>query len=202
MPKDRQTDEAQKEPGAKKRASKPADSKQVKKLNKHIEELENKVGQLTEDVRRERADFMNYKRRAEMEQSQIMQTAKAEVITQLLPIFDDLERALSTPPEAIAEEPWVKGISQVYKQVQNKLNELGAERIECVGHEFNPELHEAVGFEDGQGSREVVIEELRPGYKLNETVLRPSMVKVGKAEHPGPSHEDSSGEVTVSEEEE
>lgn len=183
MPKDKEQakDHQDSQDAANNRPKKDAKGKKDKKLDKRLADLESEVEKLTEDVKRERADFMNYKRRSEMERMQIMQAAKAEVISQLLPIFDDLERALGSPPEAIADDPWVKGISQVYRQVQNKLSELGAERIDCLGKEFDPNLHEAVGYEDGGGSDEVVVEELRPGYMLGESVLRPSMVKVGNS---------------------
>ncbi len=161
-------------------ASKTKPTKREAKLIEQIDELNEKVAELTEDVKRERADFMNYKRRMELDRMQIMQTAKSEIVTDLLGVFDDLERALSVAPKDIADHPWVKGVEQVHKQVQTKLSSLGVERIDCVNQPFNPELHEAVGFEGGEGEDEVVVEELRPGYRLGESMLRPSMVKVGK----------------------
>lgn len=162
------------------KTSENGSTKPNRKLEKRLQDLESQVEQLTADIKRERADFMNYKRRSEAERLQVTESAKTEIISQLLPVFDDLERALSSPPEAIAEDSWVKGIAQVYRQVQNKLSELGVERIECLGTEFDPRLHEAVGYDEGKGDKEVITEELRPGYQLGDTVLRPSMVKVGK----------------------
>lgn len=160
--------------------SKTKPTKKEAKLIKQIDELRAEVADLMEDVKRERADFMNYKRRMELDRMQIMQTAKSEIVTDLLSVFDDLERALSAAPEDISDHPWVKGVEQVHKQVQTKLSSLGVERIECVNQPFNPELHEAVGFEGGEGEDEVVVEELRPGYRIGESMLRPSMVRVGK----------------------
>ncbi len=151
-----------------------------RKLEKKLEDLEQQVETLTEDVKRERADFMNYKRRSEIDRMNVMETATTSVVTDLLPVFDDLERALSATPDDIADHPWVKGVMQVHKQVQTKLADLGVERIECQNQPFDPDFHEAVGFEDGSGEDEVVVEELRPGYKRGGTTLRPSMVKVGK----------------------
>ncbi|MEX0748855.1 MAG: nucleotide exchange factor GrpE [Candidatus Saccharimonadales bacterium] len=155
-----------------------------KKLARRINDLEQEVATLSSDVKRERADFMNYKRRSELDRLQIMQVATEQVVGQLLPLFDDLERALAAVPRDLAEHPWAKGVSQIHRQVQAKLGELGVNRINCVGQPFDPGLHEAVGFEDGEGADDVVTEELRPGYRLGEAVLRPSMVKVGKADTP------------------
>lgn len=173
---------------SKKKSEQTGKTKSTKREAKHakqIDELNSEIAELTEDVKRERADFMNYKRRMELDRMQIMQTAKSEIVTDLLGVFDDLERALSAAPEDISDHPWVKGVEQVHKQVQAKLSSLGVERIDCLNQPFNPELHEAVGFEGGEGDDEVVIEELRPGYRIGESMLRPSMVKVGK-----PLHED------------
>ncbi|MEX0668492.1 MAG: nucleotide exchange factor GrpE [Candidatus Saccharimonadales bacterium] len=162
---------------------KPTNSRSTSKSKQSkVSDLTAQVAELREDVRRERADFMNYKRRVEIDRSMLMSAAKSEVIQELLPVFDDLERAFSSMPKDIAGSSWTKGLVQVYKQLQGKMDDMGIKRIEALGSEFNPNLHEAIGFEDGGGSHEVVIEELRPGYKLDDEVLRPSMVKVGKVE--------------------
>ncbi len=153
-----------------------AKSKQLK-----AQDLQKQIDKLTEDLSRERADFMNYKRRSELDRSMLMNIAKAEVVKELLPILDDLQRALDSTPEDIADNSWVKGLAQVNKQIEAKMSELDISKIEALGREFDPNLHEAIGFEDGDGEDEVVIEELRSGYKLGSEVLRPSMVKVGKS---------------------
>lgn len=167
---------------AQEKAKKTVAKRTQKSTDKRLKELEEQVEQLTADVKRERADFMNYKRRSELDRLQIMQVAKQDIMGQLLPLFDDLERALSAMPDEIADNPWAKGVAQVHRQVQSRLNDLGVSRIECVGQPFDPELHEAVGFEDGEGAEEVVTEELRPGYRIDQSVLRPSMVRVGKVD--------------------
>lgn len=169
---------------AKSQQSKQSGGKKQRRQQGELEErlagLEQQVQVLEEDLRRERADFTNFRRRSEIDQSQIMAVAKSRIIQQLLPIFDDLDRALSHCPEELADHDWVKGVSQVRKEVARKLSALGVEKIATEGEKFNPERHEAIGFEDGDGEEEIVLEELRPGYVLSGEVMRPAMVRVGK----------------------
>lgn len=167
-------EESKQEQQSGKQRSKKRDSKQVAELKQQIEDL-------TEDLQRERSDFANYQRRAESEKEQIMTHAKSDIITQLLPLFDDLERALAHIPEELSDNTWAQGVAKVYEQAQEKMNELGVAKIDALHRPFDPQLHEAVEFEDGDGSEEVVTEEMRTGYMLHDTVLRPAMVKVGKA---------------------
>lgn len=152
--------------------------KKSKKQQREIDKLKQQVEQLTQDVQRERADFANYRRRTESDKQQIKDSAKAELLADLLPVIDDLERALAHQPQELAENAWAQGVGKVYEQLQNTLQTLGIERILAEGGVFDPNLHEAVGY-DGEGEDEVVVEELRAGYRLNGTVLRPSMVRVG-----------------------
>lgn len=163
-----------KQPGGKKQR------KQQGKLDERLAGLEQQLQNLEEDLRRERADFTNFRRRSELDRSQIMAVAKTEIMQQLLPVFDDLDRALSHCPEELAGNDWVKGVSQIRKEVARKLSALGVDKIAAKGEKFDPERHEAIGFEDGDGEEEVVIEELRPGYVLGGEVMRPAMVRVGK----------------------
>ena len=106
--------------------------------------------------------------------------AKESVIAELLPILDDINRALGHVPKELEKNAWAVGISQIAKQAEGTLANLGVEVITAKGEVFNPEMHEAVSFEDGQGDIEVVVEEIRPGYQIGNRVLRPSMVRVGK----------------------
>ena len=151
------------------------------RIEKDLMQLEQEVENLTTDLQRTQADFINYKRRAEEEQAQVMELAKETVIGQLLPLLDDIERALGHVPKELAKNAWAQGVVKVARQVEKFLMDLGVQAIKAEGEEFNPELHEAVGYEDGNGEHEVVIEELRTGYKMGDRVIRPSMVKVGKA---------------------
>ncbi len=148
--------------------------------NKKLGKVEKDLQELTEDLKRVQADFVNYKRRQEEERSGLMDYAKQSVVAQILPVFDNIDRALAHVPKELESNDWAKGVKQVAKQSEEVLRELGVEKIVATGKLFNPQLHEAVGFEEGEGDQEVVLEELRPGYKIGESVIRPSMVKVGK----------------------
>lgn len=149
--------------------------------SKKLGKVEKDLQELTEDLKRVQADFVNYKRRQEEERASLMDYAKQSVVVQILPVFDNIDRALAHVPKELGGNEWAKGVKQVAKQSEEILRELGVEKIVAKGKLFNPQLHEAVGFEEGEGEQELVIEELRPGYKIGENVIRPSMVKVGKA---------------------
>ena len=153
----------------------------VKKVHKKPSAKANKdFEELTNDLKRVQADFINYQRRTEEEKAQIMEIAKQTVIAELLPILDDINRALSHVPKELKDNPWAQGVAQVAKQTESTLQTFGVEPIKAKGEEFNPEVHEAVSFDEGDGEHEVVLEELRKGYKLGDKIIRPSMVKVGK----------------------
>lgn len=139
-----------------------------------------RAAELEEDIKRIQADFVNFKRRAEAERGQLMDYAKQDVILQLLPLIDDISRAIGHLPEDLKDHSWAMGVVKIAKQVDDFLDSLGVERIAAQGQEFNPELHEAVNFEDGDGEHEVVAEELQAGYKIGDHVIRPAMVKVKK----------------------
>ena len=143
--------------------------------------LQEKVDELTADLQRIQADFVNFRRRSDDERGAFLELAKQDVILQLLPVLDNIGRAFTHLPEDLAENPWAKGVSQIAKQAEDTLKNLGVTRLESVGQVFDPNLHEAIGVEDGEGEQEIVIEELQPGYKLGEKVIRHAMVKVGKS---------------------
>lgn len=150
-----------------------------KQTNKQIaEEFAREVAELTESLQRERADAMNIRRRYEEQLSSLRSSVKAGVIDDLLPAIDNLERALKHVPKDIAGHDYVKGVSGVVKQFEKALTDIGVKKIKTVGEHFNPELHEAVSMEDGEGKQEIVSEELQPGYKLGDQVIRHAMVKV------------------------
>lgn len=138
------------------------------------------VEELTADLQRVQADFMNYKRReAENDEFRRMQ-AKAEVIKELLPFIDNIDRALSHAPAELSDHDFVKGVAGVAKQLQEFLHKLGVTKIATVGEEFNPEFMDAVAMEEGDGDKELVTEELQSGYILGDAVIRHAMVKVRK----------------------
>jgi molecular chaperone GrpE len=143
-----------------------------------ISELQKKVAELTIALQHERADAINISRRYEEQVIGLRSAVKASVITDLLPVIDNFERALKHVPSNLASNDYVKGVSGVVKQFEKTLEEMGVERIKTVGQAFDPQLHEAVHMETGNGTTEVVSEELQSGYKIGNDVIRHAMVKV------------------------
>ena len=149
------------------------------KANK-TEDLEQQLGELTLDLQRTRADFENYRKRVEAEKQSAHQMGQAKSVMKLLPVIDTIERATANVPEELADNAWVKGVSGLNKQLDKQLKEIGLEKINAKpGTLFNPELHQAVQFdEEAEGDKEVIAEELRAGYTLDGAVIRDAMVKV------------------------
>ena len=143
-----------------------------------LKELEQKVGELTEALQRERADAENLRRRTQEEKSRLGEFYKAMVVQELLPALDNLERAFKHVPKDLKDHEYVKGVQGVLKQFEQGFAQLGVKRIKTVGEIFDPRLHEAVHMEEGDGAVEVVCEELQPGYLLGDEVIRHAMVKV------------------------
>lgn len=138
------------------------------------------VEELTADLQRIQADFVNYKRRAEEDRIKSVSFGKQLLAQQLLPVIDNIERALKNVPEDLKDNDYVKGIQAVAKQLQTSLEGAGITKIKTVDEEFDHELMEAVSMEDGEGEKEVVIEELQSGYVMDEQVIRHAMVRVGR----------------------
>ncbi len=145
-----------------------------------LAELQQQVGELTEALQRERADALNIRRRAEEDRTRMADFYKVMIIRDLLPAIDNLERSLLHAPKELAEHDYVKGVQGVVKRFEKTLKEMGLSRIKTVGELFDPSLHEAVSIEDAGGEVEVVCEELQPGYRLGDQVIRHAMVKVKK----------------------
>jgi molecular chaperone GrpE len=143
-----------------------------------IKELEQKISELTEALQRERADATNIRRRHEEERTKMAEFYKAMVVQELLPAIDNLERALQHTPKDLKDHDYVKGVKSVFKQFEQCFAQLGVKRIKTVGEVFDPKLHEAIQMEEGEGSVEVVCEELQPGYTIGNEVIRHAMVKV------------------------
>lgn len=136
------------------------------------------IAELTLALQRERADAENLRRRHEEEILGLRNMVKANLVQELLPVIDNFERALKHVPKDIKNNDFVKGVNAIVKQFESTLQGMGVERIKTVGEVFNPHLHEAVHMEDGKGTVEVVCEELQPGYKLGDQIIRHAMVKV------------------------
>jgi molecular chaperone GrpE len=152
-----------------------------KKTNPEVEKLQQQVEELTLALQRERADATNIRRRHNEEIAQLRTRIKATVVEDLLPVIDNFERALKHVPEDLADNDYVKGVQGVVKQFEKTLADMGVEKIRTVGEPFDPNVHEAVSMEDGEGDQEIVCEELQSGYKINNDVIRHAMVKVKRS---------------------
>jgi molecular chaperone GrpE len=147
---------------------------------KQDEEIEKQIDELTQDLQRTRADFENYRKRTEQEKLTARTAGQASAILKLLPVIDNIERAVAYTPEELKDNAWVQSVAGLTKNLEKSLEGLNLKRIEATpGIEFNPELHEAIQFEeDAVGEKEVIAEELQAGYQLNGQPIRHAMVKV------------------------
>lgn len=136
------------------------------------------IAKLTEALQRERADAVNLRRRHETEMTNLRTRLKSSVIYDLLPVIDNFERALKHVPADLEGNDYIKGVQGVVKQFEKTLADMGVERIKSVGEVFNPHFHEAISMEEGEGTEEVVTEELQSGFKIGDDVIRHAMVRV------------------------
>lgn len=152
------------------------------KSKKQIE-LEQQIGELTEDLQRTRADFENYRKRTEQEKAMVRHDGASQATAQLLPVIDIIEQATRHVPADLAENSWAKGVIGLTKNLDKALLKIGVVRIEAApGTVFDPEFHEAIQMDDeAEGEKEVIAEELRAGYTLNGRPLRHAMVKVTRS---------------------
>jgi molecular chaperone GrpE len=134
-------------------------------------------------LQRERADFANYRRRNEAERSDYARFAKMELITKLLEVLDNFDRALDTVPAQLRNEPWVEGIWLVERKLRDILASEGLEEMDSVGQPFDPHIHEALGHVDSSAPEGTVVDEVRKAYKLHDKIIRPALVTVAR----GPS---------------
>ena len=152
----------------------------TKNKAKKTEDLEQQLGELTLDLQRTRADFENYRKRVEAEKQSAHQMGQAKSVMKLLPVIDTIERAIANVPEELEDNAWAKGVASLGKQLDKQLEGIGLKKIDAKpGTLFNPELHQAIQFdEEAEGDKEVIAEELRAGYTLDGVVIRDAMVKV------------------------
>ena len=150
--------------------------------SKKQEELEQQVAELTADLQRTRADFENYRKRSEADKAATYQHGQSAAILKLLPVIDNIERAVAYLPKELEDNKWAQGIAGLVKNLEKSLEGLNLKRIDAKeGADFNPDLHEAIQFdEDAEGNKEVVAEELQAGYMLSGQPIRHAMVKVTK----------------------
>lgn len=138
-----------------------------------------KIEELTDRVKRQMAEFDNFRKRTEKEKTQMFEVGAKSVIEKMLPVVDNFERGLAAVPEEQKEDAFVQGMEKVYKQLMTELESLEVKPIEAVGTEFNPEFHNAVmQVENEELESGMVAQELQKGYMYRDTVVRHSMVAV------------------------
>jgi molecular chaperone GrpE len=150
-------------------------------LQERIAQLERESAENRDQWLRAVADYKNFKRRADNERSELIRGAGAALLLKLLPVMDDLERAMGSVTSEVATSAWYNGFKLIPQKLATILESEGVAPITAVGADFDPNLHEAVIYEDSEGQEGKVIADLQRGYRLREKILRPSMVKVGKA---------------------
>jgi len=145
-------------------------SKKSAKESVEIAKLEAEKTEMLNDLQRTRADFENFRKQVELQKEQAKKIAQDSTVLKLLPLIDDMSRAINANPETLAP---------VAKTLEKTMESLGLKKIETKeGTEFNPDLHDAISMDESDGEKEVVAEELRPGYLYNGEVLRAAMVRV------------------------
>jgi molecular chaperone GrpE len=150
-----------------------------KKTKKELE-FDQKINELTQDLQRTRADFENYSKRSEIDRASAREAGQASAILKLLPVIDNIERAISYTPVELKDNAWVQSVAGLVKNLEKSLDSLNLKRIDATpGVVFNPDLHEAIQFdENAVGEHEVIAEELQAGYMLDGRPIRHAMVKV------------------------
>ena len=159
-------------------SEKMAARKQAKQ-DKKSEELKAKITELEDKNKRQLAEFENFRRRTEKEKQAMFETGAKSVIEKILPVIDNFERGFAVVDPEDSEDAFVKGMSQVYKQMMTELDKIGVKPIEAVGQEFNPDFHNAVmQVQSEEYEAGVVAQELQKGYTYRDSVVRYSMVAV------------------------
>ena len=143
------------------------------------EKKDEKIEELTDRVRRQMAEFDNFRKRTEKEKTQMFETGAKSIVEKILPVVDNFERGLAAVTEEEKGSPFVEGMEKIYKQMMTMLEEAGVKPIEAVGQEFDPNLHNAVmHIEDEEFGENIIAEEFQKGYTYRDSVVRHSMVKV------------------------
>jgi len=152
----------------------------VESLEQALAREKKKAEEYLANWQRAQADFINYKRRAEQERQEFNTYANANLILGLLPVIDDLERALEAVPDRFKKHDWVEGVRLVERKFKTILEGQGVKEIKASGEAFDPNFHEALRQERGEEG--IVIEEFQKGYMLHDKLLRPARVVVGNGE--------------------
>ena len=150
-------------------------SKSKKKKDKKDEQIE----ELQDQVKRQMAEFDNFRKRTEKEKNQMFEVGAKSIIEKILPVVDNFERGLASIPEEEQGSAFADGMNMIYKQLLNELEQAGVAVIEAVGKEFDPEYHNAVmQVENDELEPGTIAQELQKGYTYRDSVVRHSMVAV------------------------
>ena len=153
------------------------ETKEKRFFKKKKDKKDEKIEELTDRVKRQMAEFENFRKRTEKEKAGMYAVGAKDVIEKILPVVDNFERGLDVAEDK--EDPFVQGMEKIYKQFLTALDGMGVKAIEAVGNEFNPDFHNAVmHVEDETVGENIVVEEFQKGYMYKDSVVRHSMVKV------------------------
>lgn len=149
-----------------------------------IEELKNQAAKAEEYLsgwKRAKADYLNLKKDTENQRMEIIQYANAALLSELVPVYNNLKLALEHAPDNLKAHDWVKGVEHIKRQFKDFFSNLGIEEIKTVGQQFNPEMHEAIETGEKEGfESNTIYEEVAAGYTLHGKVITPARVKVAK----------------------
>ncbi|WP_374018629.1 nucleotide exchange factor GrpE [Paenibacillus thiaminolyticus] len=160
------------EAGGKTAEKAQGESPELKKARLQAEELQQRL-------LRAQADFDNFRRRTVKEKEELAQYASSKLVTEMLPVLDNFERALAVVQTGSEEQSFVKGVDMIFRQFTQVLEQEGVKAMNVVGEPFNPEFHQAIMQVESEEHEEgIVVEEVQKGYMLKDRVLRPAMVKV------------------------
>lgn len=174
-----QSDEAAKEDEAEASGAEENKDKGLFGKKKKKDKKDEQIEDLNDRLRRQMAEFDNFRKRSEKEKSQMFDMGARSIIEKVLPVVDNFERGLAAVPEDQKDDAFVTGMDKIYKQLMTELDAIGVKPIEALGQEFNPDLHNAVmQVESEEYDPGVVAQELQKGYTYKDTVVRHSMVAV------------------------
>lgn len=155
------------------------DKKKLFKRKEKKDKSAEQIADLNDKLKRQMAEFDNFRKRTEREKSQMYEIGAKSVIEKILPVVDNFERGLAAVPEEGKEDAFVQGMDKIYKQLMTELDSIGVKPIEAVGQEFNPDFHNAVmQVESEEYESGIVASELQKGYMYRDSVVRHSMVAV------------------------
>lgn len=159
-------------------------------------EQDQQFGELLQDLQRTRADFENYRKRVEDEKVARFQAGQESMILKLLPLIDNIERAITHLPADLQDNAWAQGVVSLTKSLDKMLRELGVSRIQATpGTPFDPNLHNAISADEAEGQIEVIAEELQAGYAYNDSPIRHSLVRTTR--HNQPTAKAVDGELVI-----